>query len=86
MDYLLGQIALFPFERFPRDWAECNGRLLSVESNIPLFTLIGNRFGGNGVQVFALPDYTELAPPGSRYCICIKGVFPTLRDTGDEPF
>lgn len=40
----------------PRNWAQCNGQLLAINSNQALFSLLGITYGGNGIQTFALPD------------------------------
>jgi microcystin-dependent protein len=52
----LGQIATFPYDFAPQGWADCQGQLLSITQNAALFSLIGTRFGGDGVRNFALPD------------------------------
>lgn len=56
MDPFLGEIRLFPYNFVPRGWQPCDGRLLSVQTNTALFSLIGTQFGGNGTATFALPD------------------------------
>jgi microcystin-dependent protein len=61
----IGQIALFPFSFAPRGWALCQGQVLSVSSNSSLFSLIGNQFGGDGSQTFALPDLRGRVPVGA---------------------
>jgi microcystin-dependent protein len=40
----------------PRGWALCDGSLLETNQYPELFFLISNKFGGNGVNTFALPD------------------------------
>jgi microcystin-dependent protein len=40
----------------PAGWAFCNGQLLSITQNEPLFALIGTQFGGDGINTFGLPD------------------------------
>ncbi|MFZ4931934.1 phage tail protein [Chryseobacterium sp. Mn2064] len=52
----LGQIAFVPYTFAPKNWAECNGQLLPIAQNAPLFSLLGTTYGGNGVTTFALPD------------------------------
>lgn len=41
---------------FPPGWAPCDGTLLRIGDNPPLFQLIGNTYGGDGETTFALPD------------------------------
>lgn len=54
-----------------------DGRLLSISSYTALFSLLGNRYGGDGVTSFALPDLRGAAPNGLTYGVCAtSGVFP----------
>ena len=54
-----------------------DGRLLSISSYSPAFSLMGNLFGGNGTTNFALPDLRPFAPLGLQYSICVEGFFPS---------
>jgi microcystin-dependent protein len=51
----------------------------SVADYAPLFSLLGARFGGNGVQTFALPllepEYSTHQEPLLR-CIAYQGYYP----------
>lgn len=60
----LGEIRLCSFNFAPRNWALCNGQLLSIAQNTALFSLLGTVYGGNGVQTFALPDLRGRRPLG----------------------
>ena len=55
-DPYLGQIAFVPYNFVPKNWAACNGQLLSIAQNQALFSLLGTMYGGNGTTNFALPD------------------------------
>lgn len=78
MDYFLGQIVVFPYSFVPMGWMLCNGQQLSVQQNTALFSLIGNKFGGNGQTTFNLPNLQGAEPlPGIGYYICISGIYPT---------
>lgn len=55
-DPFLGQIAFVPYNFVPKNWAPCNGQLLSIAQNSALFSLLGTQYGGNGQTTFALPD------------------------------
>ncbi|MDO3679362.1 phage tail protein [Paenibacillus ehimensis] len=55
-DPFLGEIRLFAFNFAPVGWAFCDGQLLSINQNQPLFSLLGTTYGGNGTTNFALPD------------------------------
>jgi microcystin-dependent protein len=52
----IGTIAIFGFQFAPRDWAQCNGQLVSIAQNTALFSLLGTTYGGNGQSTFGLPD------------------------------
>ncbi len=56
MEPFIGQIQAFGFNFAPRGWAQCNGQLLSINSNTALFSLLGTTFGGDGRTTFGLPD------------------------------
>ncbi len=51
-----GEIRLFAGNFEPGGWMFCDGRLLLINSNIALFSLIGTTYGGDGATTFALPD------------------------------
>ncbi|MCB1958879.1 MAG: tail fiber protein [Rhodocyclaceae bacterium] len=55
MEPFFGQIQLFPYNFAPKDWAFCEGQVLPIQENTPLFALIGTTFGGDGQRTFALP-------------------------------
>src|ERR1700753_2861240 len=55
----LGEIRLFAGNFAPRQWALCNGQLISIQQNTALFSLIGTFYGGNGISNFALPDFRD---------------------------
>jgi microcystin-dependent protein len=46
----------------PKGWALCNGQLLPINQNQPLFSLLGTTFGGDGRVNFALPDLRSRTP------------------------
>lgn len=52
----LAEIRSFAFNFVPKGWLPCDGRLLPINQNQALFSLLGTNFGGNGVTTFALPD------------------------------
>lgn len=75
----LGQVELFPYNFPPSGYLFCHGRLLSISQNGPLFGLLGTWFGGDGLTLFALPNFTHSAPTGLQYCISLNGVTPDLK-------
>lgn len=58
----IGEIRLFAGNFAPRDWALCQGQILSIAENEVLFQLIGTTYGGDGQQTFALPDLRGRLP------------------------
>jgi microcystin-dependent protein len=50
------------FDFAPKGWALCNGQLLPINQNQPLFSLLGTTFGGDGRVNFALPDARGRTP------------------------
>lgn len=63
-DYFLGEIRMFGGNFAIKNWAFCNGQLMSIAQNQALFALIGTTYGGDGVQTFALPDLRGRLPMG----------------------
>lgn len=61
-DPYLGEIRLFAGNFAPWGWEFCHGQLLSIAEEEPLFSLIGTRYGGNGMTTFALPDLRGRVP------------------------
>jgi microcystin-dependent protein len=58
----LSEIRMFAFGIVPRGWAQCNGQLMSINSNQALFSLIGTTYGGDGIRTFALPNLQGRVP------------------------
>jgi microcystin-dependent protein len=61
-DPFLGEIRIVSWSFAPRGWAFCNGQLLPVSQNAPLFTLLGKTYGGDGQTTFSLPNLQGLTP------------------------
>ncbi|PKM39733.1 MAG: phage tail protein [Firmicutes bacterium HGW-Firmicutes-8] len=78
MDNFIGQIELFPYGYEPVGWALCDGRLLPINAYSALFSLIGNKYGGDGQTNFALPNLKGTEPiPNTNYYIALEGIYPT---------
>ena len=65
MEAYLGSVFAFGFNYPPVGWALCNGQLLSVSENQPLFALLGTTYGGDGVNTFGVPDLQGRMPIGT---------------------
>src|SRR5215216_6677604 len=71
----LSEIRIMSFVFAPKGWALCNGQLLPINQNQPLFSLLGTTFGGDGRVNFALPDLRGRVPihVGSGHTLGEKG-------------
>jgi microcystin-dependent protein len=58
----LSEIRIMSFVFPPKGWALCDGQLLPINQNQPLFSLLGTTFGGDGRVNFALPDLRSRTP------------------------
>lgn len=71
----VGEIRTFAFGIVPTGWALCNGQLLQINSNQALYSIIGVRYGGDGMTNFALPNLQGRTPihMSSNYPIATSG-------------
>src|SRR5947207_12904545 len=71
----LSEIRIFSFDFAPKGWAKCDGQLLPINQNQPLFSLLGTTFGGDGRVNFALPDLRGRVPihVGSGFTLAERG-------------
>lgn len=51
-----GEIRQFPYSFAPRNFAYCQGQIMTIQQNTPLFSLLGTLYGGNGQSTFGLPN------------------------------
>lgn len=76
----LGQVAVMSVSYCPFGWTEMDGRLLQINQNLGLFSLLGTTYGGDGEDTFALPRAApEFTASGValRSCIATIGVYPS---------
>lgn len=74
----IGSISQFGGNFAPRQWATCDGQIMTIQHNEALFSIIGTTYGGDGIRTFALPkmnNYTEYNDK-PIWCICVEGVYP----------
>lgn len=71
---MIGTILLFAGNYAPSGFIECNGQSLCVNEKAALYSVLGNRFGGNSV-VFNVPKLD--APVGCKYILCVDGLYPS---------
>ena len=58
----IGSVEYVAFNFVPRDYASCDGQLLSIASNQTLYSLLGDIYGGDGRTTFGLPDMRGRVP------------------------
>ena len=75
MDHLLGSILLFSGDYAPENFSLCNGNCLTIKDNQALFSIIGNKYGGDGKSFFNLPKL-DAPSSGLSYIICTNGLYP----------
>ncbi|WP_207554863.1 phage tail protein [Acidiluteibacter ferrifornacis] len=56
MEGTMAEVRMFVGNFAPRNWALCDGQLLSIAQYQALFSLLGTTYGGDGRTSFALPD------------------------------
>lgn len=74
MDEFIATVVYFAGNFVPDGWMACDGSTLQVQQHAALFSLLGNRFGGDGVHTFNLPKIADLN--GLKAIICVNGMYP----------
>lgn len=64
MEEYLGIIRAFGGNFVPKNFTLCDGRLLSINQHQALFSILGTKYGGDGISTFAVPD---LRPENKKY-------------------
>jgi len=64
MDGFIGEVKLFAGTFAPRNWAFCEGQLVSIAEHSALYSILGTQFGGDGRVNFGLPDLRGRVPVG----------------------
>jgi microcystin-dependent protein len=60
----VGEVRLFGFNFCPVGWLPADGQTLPISQYVPLFSLYGTTYGGDGTKTFKLPDLQGRAPAG----------------------
>ncbi|MEN1988923.1 InlB B-repeat-containing protein, partial [Paenibacillus hubeiensis] len=74
-DEYMGEIIPMPVQVSNPEWIQADGTLLTINANRALFDLLGNRYGGDGMTGFNIPDLTG-DPSGIIYYISKVGASP----------
>lgn len=74
---------------WPSNWLPCDGQWLNISQWTSLFGILGNTFGGDGQQTFALPDLRSVcmvATSSERQTVGMSGGETThLLTVGEVP-
>jgi microcystin-dependent protein len=62
---LIGEIKLYGGLTLPPDYLWCNGSTLNITDFPELFSVISNKYGGDGITTFNLPNLQQKFPIGS---------------------
>jgi len=62
MEPYLGEVRMFGGTFAPDGWMLCDGAAYPIAQYEALFSLIGNTYGGDGVNTFAVPDLRGRVP------------------------
>lgn len=74
---LVGQLSCLSCSFVPLGWMPCEGQVLDALRHQCLFSLLLGRFGGDGINTFALPDLRGKEPgPGLKWFIAESGDYP----------
>ena len=55
MDGIIGFTTPFAGNFAPRNWALCQGQIMSIAQNTALFSILGTTYGGNGQTTLHYP-------------------------------
>lgn len=64
-EVLIGEIRPWVGNGIPAGWVLADGQTLPILQNTALFSVLGNRYGGNGITHFAVPDLRGRTPIGA---------------------
>ncbi len=87
METYIASILWIAFAWAPQGTLEANGQCLPVNNNnAAIYSLLGNRYGGNGRDNFCLPDLRPVGKDGQRdsnwnngprAVIVVNGIYPS---------
>lgn len=61
---MIGSISTFAGNFAPRNFVDCDGRMIKIHENPALFSILGITYGGDGITTFALPDLRPFSNDG----------------------
>lgn len=71
----LADICMTAAPHCPPKYTKADGQLLNMAENMILFSVLSNKFGGDGVREFALPKLNKTDGEKNLilYCIAVEG-------------
>lgn len=75
-DCMLSQVILLAGSVLPKELVPAHGQAIPLNTNLPLFSLLGTVYGGDGTTTFQLPDMRAIEPNNMTYAICVAGRYP----------
>jgi len=75
MESMTAEVKYFAGNYAPTDWAFCDGKILPIVKYQALYSILGDRFGGDGRTTLALPKIEDLN--GCKAIICLDGIYPS---------
>ena len=74
MSFSVGTIIAISKDKvIPEFWKECDGSIMSVQEYPLLFSVLGTKFGGDGIHTFILPNFKNYTQ--STYIIRVESDF-----------
>jgi microcystin-dependent protein len=81
-DCTMGEVSYHGYNFETRQDTEADGRLLPIRTNQALFSLFGNKYGGDGYSNFALPKIDPIKTANGeeiKAYICTEGIYPARK-------
>ena len=78
MEGTIGEVRYFAGNFAPKNWEFCQGQIMPITKNTSLFSILGDRFGGDGRTTYALPRLEDLH--GCKAIICENGTMPDRQE------
>ena len=65
MESYIGTVLIWAGSYAPRQWSFCNGQLLAIAQYQAVYSILGDRYGGDGRTTVGLPDLRGRVPIGA---------------------
>jgi len=82
--HLISLVTLFAGDTLPEKWMFCDGQTLQLMQNMPLYSIIGTKYGGDGRETICLPNMSADAinegTVAPKFIICTDGRFVSKYD------